>query len=98
MGREKKRNGPGAPPGAHAKERHKKWLRAQTVSNPAVLNARPEVPNLKSKHHSYYEIVENKDKKKKLEFQVRFSPPLPLCLSSDDDRENKWMVVVTIDC
>jgi hypothetical protein len=79
MGRETTRNGPGAPPGAHAKERHKKRLRAQTVSNPAVLNARPEVPNLKSKHHSYYEIVENKDKKKKLEFEVRLPLPSPPC-------------------
>lgn len=75
MGREKKRSGPGAMTGAHAKERHKKRLRAQTVSNPALLNARLEVPNMKSKHHSYYEIVENKDKKKKLEFEVRPLPP-----------------------
>ncbi|KIH95250.1 hypothetical protein SPBR_09256 [Sporothrix brasiliensis 5110] len=77
MGREKKHNGPGAAPGAHAKERHKKRLRAQTISNPVVLNARPEVHNLKSKHHSYYEIVENKDKKKKLEFEItsRRTPP-----------------------
>ncbi|KJR86959.1 uncharacterized protein SPSK_01428 [Sporothrix schenckii 1099-18] len=77
MGREKKHSGPGAAPGAHAKERHKKRLRAQTISNPVVLNARPEVHNLKSKHHSYYEIVENKDKKKKLEFKItsRRTPP-----------------------
>ncbi|CAK7232606.1 hypothetical protein SCUCBS95973_008315 [Sporothrix curviconia] len=32
---------------------------------------------MKSKHHSYYELVENKDKKKKLEFQItnKKTPP-----------------------
>ncbi|KAJ9141876.1 alanine and arginine rich protein [Pleurostoma richardsiae] len=81
MGREKKL-GPGAATGAHAKERHK---RAKRVDNnewaaplPAGLVARPTKPVVKSKHQSYFEIVENKDKKKKLEFQVtcdRNPPP-----------------------
>ncbi len=74
MGRER-RSGPGhsAPPtavGNHAKERHRKTGR-DLEWNPqiqSVLRARPEMP--KSKHQTYLEFVENKDKKKKLEFKV----------------------------
>ncbi len=76
MGRDKK-PGPGGAPGGHAKERHKKNARDVNRANQglALLKVRPDVPNLKSKHQSYYEIVENTDKKKKLEFQVgRISP------------------------
>ncbi len=76
MGRDKK-PGHGVAPGGHAKERHKKITRDVNRPNPglALLKVRPDVPNLKSKHQSYYELVENKDKKKKLEFQVgRISP------------------------
>ncbi len=71
MGREKRtQHGPG--PGGHAKERHKKDVRDMDWSGPAPagLKARPDAPNIKSKHHSYYELVENKEKKKKLEFKV----------------------------
>ncbi|EFW98645.1 hypothetical protein CMQ_4497 [Grosmannia clavigera kw1407] len=65
-------------PGGHAKERHKKSTRAGgwNVPAPATLNARPEAPGLKSKHHSYFELVENKDKKKKLEFKAWFPQPI----------------------
>lgn len=97
MGREK-RSGHGSLPGAHAKERHKKRLRAQTVSNPPVLNARPEVHNLKSKHHSYYEIVENKDKKKKLEFEVRPSLSCAHIWTSVQDHITYPDGLVAIDC
>jgi len=71
MGREKKAGGSSAP-GNHAKERHRKNGRHLDWSGPAPagLQARLEVPKLKSKHESYYEIVDNKDKKKKLEFKV----------------------------
>ncbi|CAM1510454.1 Fc.00g007890.m01.CDS01 [Cosmosporella sp. VM-42] len=53
------------------KERHKRALRSQydpTAPVPEGLVAKPAIP--KSKHHSYFEFVENKDKKKKLEYQV----------------------------
>lgn len=71
MGRDKK-SGPGPLPGGHAKERHKRGARDLDWSAPmpAGLKARRDVPIVKSKHQSYYEFVENKDKKKKLEFQV----------------------------
>jgi hypothetical protein len=35
---------------------------------PEGLVAKPSIPKLK--HRTYFEIMENKDKKKKLEFQV----------------------------
>jgi hypothetical protein len=69
MGREKK-GGPGV--GSSAKDRHRRkgnvidW----TAPLPPGLNARPEKPKLSSKHKSYLEWVENKNKKKKLEFEV----------------------------
>jgi hypothetical protein len=56
-----------------AQERHKKAQRNlfdPKAPLPAGLVAKPTVP--KSKHHTYFEIVENKDKKKKLEFQVDY--------------------------
>ena len=73
MGREKKA-GPGPSAGEQAKERHKKdrkgashdWSRPL----PRGLVARPHVTQPKSRHHTYLEFVENKDKKKKLEFEV----------------------------
>jgi hypothetical protein len=71
MGREKK-SGPGPAPGSHAKEKHRRAGRGLDWSGPAPrgLIAKPELPIIKSKHHSYFEFVENKDKKKKLEFKV----------------------------
>ncbi|CCE32782.1 uncharacterized protein CPUR_06647 [Claviceps purpurea 20.1] len=70
MGREKRKAI--LPAGASgAKERHKRVQRAQfdpSAPIPERLVARPSVP--KSKHHTYFEFVENKERKKKLEVQV----------------------------
>lgn len=72
MGKEKKHTGRGHTPGTSAKERHKKKnvLRIWNAPTPSTLNARPAKANISSKHKSYYELVENKDKKKKLEFSI----------------------------
>ncbi|KAG6014376.1 hypothetical protein E4U54_005427 [Claviceps lovelessii] len=54
-----------------AKERHKRAQRAQfdpLAPVPEGLVAKPSVP--KFRHHTYFEFVENKEKKKKLEVQV----------------------------
>jgi len=63
----------GTRPGTHAKERFRKNGRDLdwTIPAPPGLQARPDVPSIRSKHQSYYELVENKDKKKRLEYQVR---------------------------
>jgi hypothetical protein len=71
MGREK-RNLPAAVAGG-PKERHRRAQRSQydhTAPVPAGFVAKPALPKT-TKHHSYFEFVENKDKKKKLEFQVK---------------------------
>lgn len=56
------------------KERHKRSQRFQYhhpfSPPPDTFKAKPSLP--KSKHHSYFELVENKEKKKKLEYQVSF--------------------------
>jgi hypothetical protein len=61
-------------PGDQAKERHLRdrngILHDWSAPLPKGLVAQPAVRRVKSKHHSYFEFVENKDKKKKLEFQV----------------------------
>ncbi|KAF4977719.1 hypothetical protein FZEAL_5813 [Fusarium zealandicum] len=78
MGREKKRSLPAAVAGG-PKERHKRAQRSQfdpTAPVPPGFVAKPAPP--KTKHHSYFEFVENKDKKKKkLEFQIttKKTPP-----------------------
>lgn len=73
MGTEKKA-GPGVPAGQHAKERHRRDRKGAVHDwsgpVPKGLVAKPQVTQHKSKHHSYLEFVENKDKKRKLEFQV----------------------------
>ena len=69
MGREKRKL-PASMVGG-PKERHKRALRSQydpTAPVPEGLVAKPAIP--KAKYHSYFEFVENKEKKKKLEFQV----------------------------
>ncbi|KAK1239448.1 hypothetical protein MKX07_008936 [Trichoderma sp. CBMAI-0711] len=70
MGRTRRALIPGAASGP--KERHKRSQRSQyrdPYSPPRdSLVAKPPIP--KSKHHSYFELVENKEKKKKLEYQV----------------------------
>lgn len=53
------------------KERHKRAQRSQYDPNapvPEGFVAKPAIP--KSKHQSYFEFVENKEKKKKLEHKV----------------------------
>ncbi|KAJ4261589.1 hypothetical protein NW762_007020 [Fusarium torreyae] len=77
MGREK-RNLPAAVAGG-PKERHRRAQRSQydpTAPVPAGFVAKPALPKT-TKHHSYFEFVENKDKKKKLEFQIttKKTPP-----------------------
>lgn len=65
-----RRSAPAAASSA-AKERHKKAQRMfheHKAPLPAGLVAKPTVPKLK--HKTYFEIMENKDKKKKLEFKV----------------------------
>jgi hypothetical protein len=73
MGREK-RNAPGVGTGDHAKERHKRDRRGNvidwTAPLPPGLVARPDKPQVSSKHKSWFEFIENKEKKKKLEFEV----------------------------
>ncbi|KAF7547931.1 hypothetical protein G7Z17_g7388 [Cylindrodendrum hubeiense] len=76
MGRER-RNLPAAVAGG-PKERHKRAQRSQydrKAPVPEGFVAKPAAP--KTKHHSYFEFVENKDKKKKLEYQIttRKTPP-----------------------
>lgn len=69
MGRDK-RGLPSAATGG-PKERHRRQQRSQYdpyAPVPEGFVAKPAVP--KSKHHTYFEFVENKNKKKKLEFQV----------------------------
>lgn len=79
MGREKK-NAPGAAVGGHAKERHKRDRKGNlidwTAPLPAGLVARPDRPRVSSKHKSWLEFIENKDKKKKLEFEVTGYAPV----------------------
>ncbi|ORY64372.1 uncharacterized protein BCR38DRAFT_213068 [Pseudomassariella vexata] len=65
-----KRKGHLAPIGKTARTRHDKFARAQ-MHDPRVwrqLNPMKEPP--KVKHKSYFEAVENEDKKKKLEYQI----------------------------
>ena len=63
-----------ATPGNHAKVRHmrdrKGHLHAWEGRLPTGLVAKPIVAQPKSKHRSYFEFVENREKKKKLEFKV----------------------------
>jgi hypothetical protein len=73
MGRERK-TAPRAGAGRHAKERHKRDRKGNlvdwTAPLPPGLVARPERPQVNSKHKSWFEFVANKEKKKKLEFEV----------------------------
>jgi hypothetical protein len=72
MPREKKTTH-GVVPGGHAKDRHRRnglpvnWALVQVQP---WLQAKPDKPVVSSKHQSYFEFVDNKDKKKKLEFKV----------------------------
>jgi hypothetical protein len=81
MGREKRKNKP--PAGASGSR--EKRRRTQRVAfdhqalAPEGLVAKPAVP--KSRHHTYFEFVENTDKKEKvLEVQVERAKPAPICI------------------
>jgi hypothetical protein len=77
MGREKKKK-PQAIVGG-PKERHRRIPKSQfdpKAPMPTGFVAKPAHPQSKSKHHTYFEFVENKNKKKKLEFQVAAGPLL----------------------
>lgn len=80
MGREKK-GGLGAATGSSAKDRHKRDRKGNvidwTAPLPPGLNAKPDRPKPSSKHKSWFEFIENKDKKKKLEFEVMESLDTP---------------------
>lgn len=80
MGREKKG---GPPAGSHAKDRHKRDRKGNiidwTAPLPPGLVAMPQKPQGGSKHKSWFELIENKDKKKKLEFKVTGTPRLTAC-------------------
>ncbi|KAK0634938.1 hypothetical protein B0T17DRAFT_586596 [Bombardia bombarda] len=80
MGREK-RAGPGAASGNHAKDRHKKDWKGNPIDwaapLPPGLIAKPDKPQPNSKHKSWFEFIENKDKKKKLEFKFTESREPP---------------------
>lgn len=74
MGRERKTL---AAMGKSAKQKvrrlHKEAVR-YAGSLQAGLVAKPSRPTIKSKHKTFFELVENTDKKKKLAFQVGASP------------------------
>ncbi|KAK4202622.1 hypothetical protein QBC40DRAFT_41348 [Triangularia verruculosa] len=84
MARDKKRNGvlATAATGTHAKARHKRDRKGNAIDwaapMPPGLVAIPDKPQLSKKYKTWYEAVENKDKKKRLEFeftQNRQPPP-----------------------
>lgn len=69
MGRNKNNALATAAAGRSAKERHQRVAR-ETIAVPHNLVVLPE-KNIKSKHQSYFQFFENKDRKeKKLEFEV----------------------------
>ncbi|WYZ37484.1 hypothetical protein EsH8_II_000990 [Colletotrichum jinshuiense] len=80
MGREK-RTQPG--PGATAKDRHKKAGKvSKTIDRsaplpPGLVAAKPINAITKIKHQSYFEFIENKDKKKPLLFEITTDPSPP---------------------
>lgn len=91
MGKQKKTKGSKgsgtANPGNTAKVRHNKRKYIHAAADPSRLVALPE-KHISQKHQSYFELVENKDKRKKLEFQVPddsqvpYSNPSASCLPS----------------
>lgn len=71
MGKGKKNKSVPAP-GNNAKTRHRRQAKKIDWALPAPegLNGRLQMPKPSLKHKTYIEFVENKNKKKKLEFQV----------------------------
>lgn len=68
---------------AVAKERRRRVRRPLIHSRDLeTLTAKLPIPRLQSKHHTYFEFVENKERKKKLHFQVRMPRQVfPLALA-----------------
>jgi hypothetical protein len=99
MGREKK-GGSRPVPGTNAKDRHRRDRRGNPIDwaqpVPAGLVARREPPKLKSSHHTYFELVENTDKKKKLEFEVHSVLEALPTISAVEERE-AHAYILTVD-
>lgn len=75
MGRNKHNALASSAEGRSVKERHQRSAR-DNIAIPRNLAVLPE-KNIKSKHQSYFQFFENKDRKdKKLEFEVRTDSPL----------------------
>lgn len=64
------------PAASKAVVKHKR-LRVPQNGSLEGLSAKLPVPKSQSKHHSYFEFVENKEKKKKLHFQVTAALQIP---------------------
>lgn len=88
MGRNKHNNALAtAAAGRSGKDRHQRSAR-DNIAVPRNLVALPE-KTIKSKHQSYFQFFENKDRKeKKLEFQVSISVPPP-CLDLNAHRPRR---------
>ncbi|XP_044723915.1 uncharacterized protein HRG_01811 [Hirsutella rhossiliensis] len=73
-----KRKLPAAAKGVAREKRKRARWPLKGHLDPGSLVAKPLIPRPQSKHHSYFEFVENKDKKKKLHFQNTHDrrPPL----------------------
>lgn len=81
MGRNTRNALAAAAAGRSVKERHQRAAR-DNITVPRHLVVLPE-KNIQSKHKSYFEFFENKDKRdKKLEFQVSMAVFPPGCSSS----------------
>jgi hypothetical protein len=95
MGREKKAV-PGPATGNHAKDRHKKDRKGNILDwatpLPPGLVAMPERPQVNTKHQSYFEFVENTERKKKLEYQVQTDEPRRL---EPTDAPKSWPILTT---
>lgn len=91
MGREKK---PHPGPGTTAKDRHRKAGKINKAIDrsqplpPGLVAAKPVTVVNNSKHQSYFEFIENKDKKKPLLFQVCRAEAVPSSLA--DQRTNQY--------
>lgn len=64
---------PVVPPVVLPRQRHMAPTRFHGRADPRLVAKEPVA---QSKHETYYEIVENTDKKKKLEYQVRIDIPI----------------------
>lgn len=77
MTKEKKK-GPLPPLGTQAKSRHDKFAKSQQHDSRVWTRLNPLKQPAQIRHKSYFEAVENTDKKKKLEFEITTSKdPMP---------------------